>query len=73
MIYIACDGFVPRNDALVCHKITMGLLPDKLICGLRMRRECRELFPRHRGIAIPRQALRHVRDARAVMHVEIAT
>ena len=26
----------------------MGLLPDTLSCGLRMRRECRERFPRHR-------------------------
>ena len=23
----------------------MGLLPDTQICGLRMRRECREDFP----------------------------
>ena len=28
--------------------ITMGLLPDTQNCGLRMRRECRERFPRHR-------------------------
>ena len=27
---------------------TMGLLLDKQNCGLRMRRECRERFPRHR-------------------------
>ena len=26
----------------------MVLLPDRQNCGLRMRRECRELFPRHR-------------------------
>ena len=26
----------------------MGLLPDTQICGLRMRRECRGRFPRHR-------------------------
>ena len=25
----------------------MGLLPDTYICELRMRRECRERFPRH--------------------------
>ena len=31
----------------------MGLLPDTQNCGLRMRRECREIFPRHRGLAIP--------------------
>ena len=27
---------------------TMGLLPDTQNCGLRMRWECREWFPRHR-------------------------
>ena len=26
----------------------MGLLPVMQKCGLRMRRECRERFPRHR-------------------------
>ena len=31
----------------------MGLFPDTYICGLRMCRECRERFPRHRGLAIP--------------------
>ena len=30
----------------------MGLLPDTQNCGLRMRRECRERFPRHRVSAI---------------------
>ena len=38
----------------------MGLLPDTQYCGLRMRRECRERFPRHPdlmhvGIANPRR------------------
>ena len=47
--------------------IAMDLLPDTQNCGLRMRQECRERFPRHRG-----HALRHVRDARAVMHAGIA-
>ena len=31
----------------------MGLLPDTQSCGLRMRRECRERFPRHNCLAIP--------------------
>ena len=31
----------------------MGLLPDTQNGILRMRRECRERFPRHRGLAIP--------------------
>ena len=28
--------------------VSMGLLPDTLNCRLRMRRKCREFFPRHR-------------------------
>ena len=28
--------------------VSMGFLPDTLNCGLRMRRECRERFSRHR-------------------------
>ena len=39
------------------HKIPplhpMGLLTDTQNCELRMRRECQERFPRHRGLAIP--------------------
>ena len=31
----------------------MDLLPDTLNWGLRKRRECRERFPRHYGLAIP--------------------
>ena len=34
--------------------LSMGLLPDTQNCGLRMRRECRERFPRHR---LPRKPL----------------
>ena len=33
--------FIPTDDV-------MGLSPDTQNCGLRMRRECRERFPRHR-------------------------
>ena len=33
--------------------ILMALLPDMTNCGLRMRREYRELFPHHRRLAIP--------------------
>ena len=54
----------------------MGLLPDAQNCGLRMRGECREHFPCHRlhrkRLVSARHASRHVRHARAVMHVEIA-
>ena len=45
----------------------MGLLPNTQKCGLRMRLECRERFPRHRGLAIPAcitaRAWRTCRDA----------
>ena len=34
---------IPRNLG-----DTMGLLPDTWTCGLRIHRECRERFPRHR-------------------------
>ena len=46
---------------------TLGLLPDTYICGLLMRRECRERFPRQRGLAFPTcitaRAWRTCRDA----------
>ena len=48
----------------------MGLLPDTYNCGLRMRRECRAYFPRHRGLAIP--ACIRARASRALMHAGIA-
>ena len=55
----------------------MGLLSDTLKCGLRMRRECRKRFPRHRikkknSCLRSRHASRHVRHARAVMQVGVA-
>ena len=54
----------------------MGLLADTLNCGLRMRRECREHFPppptsKETAGKRSRHASRHVRHARAVMHVGI--
>ena len=42
----------------------MGLLPDTQKLGLRMHRECRKRFPRHRGLA--------ARAWRAVMYAGIA-
>ena len=33
--------------------VSMGLLLETQNCGLRMRRECRERFPRHRELVIP--------------------
>ena len=55
----------------------MDLLPDTLNCRLRMRQECRERFSpppisKQTASKRPRHASRHVRDARAVMHVGIA-
>ena len=45
----------------------MGLLPDMKNGELRMRRECQERFPNHRGLAIPTcittRAWRTYRDA----------
>ena len=35
------------------YKTTVKLLPDTQNCVLRMRRERRECFPSHRGLAIP--------------------
>ena len=37
---------LPNNQYMV-------LLQDTQNCELRMRRECRERFPHHRGLAIP--------------------
>ena len=45
----------------------LGLLPYTQNCGMLMCRECRERFPRHRGLAIPTcitaRAWRTCRDA----------
>ena len=38
---------VVNNIAVDVHE-AMCLLPDTENCGLRMQRECRERFPRHR-------------------------
>ena len=66
------------NDCPVSSVIytVMGLLPDTWNCGLHIIRECREHFPRHRlqketASKRSRHASRHVRHARAVLHVGI--
>ena len=61
---------------MAVRRQTMGLLPDTQNFGLRMRRECRERFsppPISKETASyrSRHASRHVRQARAVMHVGI--
>ena len=56
----------------LCYQ-AMGLLPDTQNCGMRMRWEYWEHFPATATTSQrSRQASRHVRHARAVMHVEIA-
>ena len=54
---------IPARKRCPCS--SMGLLPDKQNCGLRMHRECRERFPRHRELAtcITARASRTCRDA----------
>ena len=39
-------GLVLTRSSEMCY--SMDFLPDTQNCGLRMRRECRERFPRHR-------------------------
>ena len=43
IIWIICGSV-----CLAAGITPMGLLPDTDNCGMRMRRECRECFPRHR-------------------------
>ena len=51
----------------------IGLLPDTQNCGLRMRREYREYFPRHRGLVIPRRTCHDAcRDRWLVVFFEVA-
>ena len=47
----------------------MGLLPDTENCGLRMRRECRERFPRHRFQRKPLVSDPGMHHDRCVTHV----
>ena len=50
-ILVSWNSYFPWrwNKVSLIIAFTMGLLPDTQNCGLRMRRECRERFPRHRG------------------------
>ena len=47
---LICTDFHYGHGCL--EYVGMGLLQDTKYCGLRMRRECRERFPRHRELAI---------------------
>ena len=51
--WLKCIYRLPMFLSISKHiKMIMGLLPDKLTYGLRMRRECQERFPCHRRLAI---------------------
>ena len=75
MAKISFSGIYASLSLNICHfqswgfcaTAAMGLLPDTQNGVLRMSRECRERFPRHRGLAIPTcitaRAWRTCRDA----------
>ena len=60
-------GFLLWVQSMIYVDHTMGLLPDTQYCGLHMRREYRQSFLCHRGLAIPTciaaRAWRTCRDA----------
>ena len=68
VIYIIVDSIY----GLTQFPQPMGLLPDTQNCRLRMPRECRERFPCHRPHRKPLVNNPGMREARAVMHAEIA-
>ena len=51
------------------NRVPMGLLPDTENCGMRMRRECRERFPRHRLQGKPLVSDRGMHHGTWVTHV----
>ena len=62
------------NQNIVCEMVailSMGLLPDTQICGCACAGNAGNVFPVTAGKR-SRHASRHVRHARAVMHVGIA-
>ena len=72
LIY-ACIFIIPQHWDYACSwcSFPMGLLPDTENCELRMRRECRERFPRHPLQRKPLVSDPGMHHARAVMHVGI--
>ena len=72
-----CFYFHQLTTKTVCLCLGfLGFLPDTLNWGLRMHRECRERFPppptsKETSSQRSLHASRHVRHARAVMHVGI--
>ena len=69
-----CCRCAPKINCL-CHRraacVGMGLLPDTQNCGCACAGNAGNVFPVTAGER-SRHASRHVRDARAVMHVGIA-
>ena len=65
--HIIVAGNMPAVIARRCF--LYGLLPDMWNCGLRMRRECRERFPRHGLQRIPRVSDPGVHNETCVTHV----
>ena len=57
------------TDAYMRHSASMDLLPDTQNCGLRLRRECREPFPRHRLKRKPLVSDPAMHHGTCVMHV----
>ena len=53
----------------ILESLTMGLLPDTYNWGLRMRRECRERFPRHRVQMKPLDSDPDTHHSTCVTHV----
>ena len=47
-MYLRLSIILMISMLLCLQSCPMGLLPDTQYCRLRMRRECRERFPRHR-------------------------
>ena len=65
------NSLLEQSRYVSCKSI-MGLLPDTQNCGLRMRWECRERFPRHRfqrKLLVSDPDMHH---GTCVMHVGIA-
>ena len=52
-VFFKMNNANTQNQDKKGHFSGMGLLPDTLNRVLRMPRECRERFPRHRSSAIP--------------------
>ena len=69
----ASNSIVPLMEYLWAIMITdeavMDLMPDTQKCGLRMRQECRERFPRHRLQRKPRVSYPGMHHGSCVTHV----